>query len=157
MRDPLPQEQFTAIRGFLRIVGPLLVAIGGICVVAGLISFLSDFGQPRIAAGPPTGFILMLVGAPMFVVGLSMTNAGWGDKISRFMGRQHGPAAGMTFNEVAKISEPGIRSVASALRDGTNDGDAKTSTRAIRFCTDCGSPADSDDKFCGSCGHDLAE
>ena len=43
----------------------------------------------------------------------------------------------------------------AARRRDLESGTAAAAPGEVAFCTQCGTPAGSDDRFCGSCGHDL--
>lgn len=139
------EREFRGTRSALRTLGPVLVVVGLICLIVAVVNFFGSMGS---FGGPPKLFWLAFVGMPLLAVGLGMTKAGYAGKIARYYGREVGPAASATFNDIAKDSGPGVRAVAGAVRDGMAD-------EAGSRCPACGAANDADAKFCAGCGAAL--
>ncbi|USN99970.1 MAG: zinc ribbon domain-containing protein [Phycisphaeraceae bacterium] len=148
MRDPMSQSEHREIRGLLRTLGPILIAAGGLCIVIAFVEFFSKFGGME----PPRLFWLFFIGGPMLIAGLAMTSAGFAGKIARYYGREYGPAASTTFNEIARDSRPGMREIGGVIRE-TLTGEVSAPTALL--CPGCGEPNDLDAKFCRSCGEAM--
>jgi hypothetical protein len=123
--DPSLQQQ-ASVRNALRVLGPILLAIGLILTVAGMISFFSAFN----GGGMPTFFWLAFIGLPLTGLGGSLVRAGY-----------LGPASRYVAGEVT----PTLRDTLGALGIGS----------AERVCPSCGHHNDADSQFCNSCGKPL--
>ncbi len=144
MRDPLSQREHQSTRTVLRVVGPILLLAGVTCLVIGTANLFTSRGAPTL-------FWLNFVGLPLIFVGIVMTFSGFMGKVTRYMGREQGPAVSHTFNEIAKGTQPGVRDTFRAIREGLA-GEADASSRA---CPACGTTNDADARFCDDCGGSM--
>lgn len=131
-----------------------MLMIGVVCIVIAAVDFFSVMGAGAghgIGRGAPTKFWLFFVGTPMFAVGLSMTYFGNMGRVVRYFGREVGPAASHTLNEVARGSKPAVRAIGEAIRDGRSDED-----ESGEVCLGCGQENRPDAEFCRACGKELA-
>ena len=136
------------IRAVLRIVGPILIVIGGLCVITAAVDFFSAFGD---FGRQPTKFYLFFVGLPIGFVGLAMTQAGFLGAILRYQAGEAAPVEKDTFNYLARETRRGVKDIASAIGEGLRD-EPNSSGAA---CPDCGNLNDSDARFCDRCGAAL--
>lgn len=138
-----------ATRNFLRVSGPLVLAVGGIFMVIGLVSFFSAFG----GGGPPRLFWCCFVGMPLLAVGTAITKFGFMGAIVRYQAGEVAPVGRDTFNYMAEGTKDGVRTVATAAASGLRD----TSNQAQLRCSSCGHSNDANAKFCDECGAALSK
>ncbi len=120
--DPGLRDQ-GAMRGLLRVGGPILLGAGLLLTALALIDFfnaMSSFGTPR-------NFWMGFIGLPLIAVGGALTKYGY-----------LGPAARYVSGEVTPV----LRDTLGALGIGSG----KT------VCTECGGDNAADAKFCDDCG-----
>ena len=131
-------------RNFLRIVGPLVLAVGGIFMLVGLGSFFSAFG----GGGPPRLFWCSFVGMPLLFVGIVMTKLGFMGAIIRYQAGEVAPVGKDTFNYMAEGTKGGVRTVATAIGAGLHE----ALNQARLNCSACGHSNDANASFCDECG-----
>lgn len=162
-----------AVRSLLRILGPLMAAVGGIFLLIGMVSFFSAFGS----FGPPRYFWCAFVGMPLLAVGVAMTKFGFMGAITRYQAGEIAPVGKDTFNYMAEGTRGGVHTIATAVGTGlargsydggqpcpmcghANDRNAKFCDECgalmSRACPSCGQVNDGDAKFCSGCGTSLA-
>lgn len=66
-----PQQD--SIRAALRVVGPLIIAVGVVFTLVGAVDFFSKVGTSQM----PTRFWCFFVGLPLLALGGSLTYLGW--------------------------------------------------------------------------------
>jgi len=114
----LQQPGQNSIRTGLRIVGPIILAIGLLCFAAALISFFSSFGsfeRPRL-------FWLGFVGLPLMFVGGVMCQYGFLGAITRFIAGETMPVATDAAKYVAEETKGAVETVAEAAAKGVVEG-----------------------------------
>lgn len=146
--NPQAHSQRTA----LRLLGGILVAVGGIFTLVGLTSFFSSFGSFE----PPDKFWCVFVGLPMLGFGVMLLKLGYMGTIARYVAGEAAPVATDTLNFVADDARPGITKVASAIATGIR----KTSQDCnqpmqVVACSSCGHDNDPDARFCDQCGNAM--
>lgn len=117
--NPLKSPHHDAIRGFLRVAGPLLMLAGVGFMATGMVSFFSAFGS---FDGPPRYFWCFFVGVPLLGVGLILSKLGYMGAISRYIAGELAPVAKDGFNDVAQGIEPGVRSISRSVAEGYAEG-----------------------------------
>ncbi len=156
-------------RNFLRVVGPLVLGIGGIFTIVGFGSFFAAFG----GGGSPRYFWCCFVGMPLLFFGSMMTKFGFMGAIARYQAGEVAPVGKDTFNYIANETKGGVRTVAReigiGLREATNQAQSNCSAcghsndenakfcdecgaAILKLCQTCGERNDSDAKFCDGCG-----
>ena len=159
-------------RNVLRIVGPSIIALGGIFMLVGLMSFFSALG----GGGFPRLFWCCFVGIPLLFVGVVLTKFGFMGAIIRYQAGEVAPVGKDTFNYMAEGTQAGVRTVATAFASGLHEKSkqgqlpcpacGRANDAHARFCDECGAvhskicPAcgernDGDAKFCHGCGKRL--
>ena len=151
MAEKSPAEQklnpgHSQIRNLLRIAGPVTGGVGLIFMIIGLASFFSSFGS---FGQPPRYFWCCFVGMPLIGVGVAMTKVGFFGAISRYFSAEAAPVAADTFNYIADETQGGVRTMASAVREGLTGGGTKV-------CGSCQQANESDAAFCNQCGNCLS-
>ena len=138
-----PQQE--SIRRVLRRVGPIVVVVGALFTAIGLWSFFSSLGS----FGPPKYFWCCFVGMPLGMFGLALCKFGYMGDVLRYMAGETAPVGKDTFNYMAEGTAPGVRTMASALREGFTGEVTETN------CPECQAANSLDAKFCQSCGSGL--
>ena len=147
--EPKINPGHAATRNFLRIAGPIVLAIGGFFMLVGLVNFFSAFG----GGGPPRLFWCFFVGMPLMFAGAVLTNFGFMGAIVRYQAGEVAPVGKDTFNYMAEGTKEGVRTVATAIATGLRD----TSTQSQLRCSACGHSNDANAKFCDECGAVLSK
>lgn len=143
----------------LRIVGPLFLAMGGLCMLVAFIELVGVMNDMH--SGPPCLFWLFFIGMPLLFIGFVMTLAGFAGKIARFQAAQYAPVAKDTLNYMAEGTQDAVKTVARAVGEGVGAGisaaspDASESAKTICRCPKCGFAETTDAKFCSGCGTSI--
>lgn len=149
------------VKTILKIAGLILLPAGLAFAIIGFVDIfgsMSDFEQP-------TKFWCFFIGFPMIAVGGMLTAMGFRREIASYTMRESAPV----FNEAGKEIQPGIRSIAEAVKNtdgGTcpacgalNDKDSafckKCGAALTKKCPSCGADLDADAAFCDKCGTRL--
>lgn len=133
-----------AQRGALRLLGGILVVVGGIFTAIGLISFFGAFG----GGGMPTQFWCAFVGMPMLAVGTMLLKVGYLGTIARYVASETTPVGVDVVNHVVGETKDSIRDVAAAVGEGIRGRGAAPP----QACSKCGRRNDPDAQFCDQCG-----
>lgn len=144
----IPEQN--AVRGFLRVIGPLVFIAGLLCLIGGMVSFFSAFGGD----GPPRFFWLCFVGMPLMFVGGVLSKLGYLGAVARYVAGEAAPVATDTINYVADETRGAVETVAKSaakgIAEGTESGRGLTS-----YCPHCGMGVKPDFQFCPKCGKSL--
>jgi len=137
---------------FLRTVGPILIVVGGLCILVAFINLISVIMEG--ASGPPRLFWLFFVGIPLSFFGLVMISFGFAGKIARFHAAQYAPVAKDTFNYMAEGTQDGVKTIAKSISQGIEEGkaDVKADAKPSLHCPACGFAETTNAKFCSNCG-----
>lgn len=146
--NPNEQKKHETVKTVLKIVGILVLAGGGILTVAGLI----DFVTATSGFESPTRFWMLMLGLPMLGIGGMITMLGFRREIGRYMKNEAAPV----LNEMSEELRPGVKNIASAVREGM-EGGVRCSCGTVnpagsRFCTSCGKALT---RVCSGCGREL--
>jgi len=160
-----------SLRGVLRVVGPLLVAVGAIFLIIGIGNFFMAFG----GMGPPRYFWCAFVGIPLLGVGVGLTKFAFLGVFTRYVSSEVAPVGKDTFNYLAHGTKDGVRTVSRAIFSGLRGEDGgsvevqctcgRRVSATARFCDACGAPMhtnkscvachemnEADARFCRACG-----
>lgn len=139
------------VRDLLRVIGPLLMFVGGVCILVAGIDFFSVMasGLHGGMSGGPKLFWLFFVGMPLLAIGGMMSQFAFMGAVARYVAEETAPVAVDTANYVGKASAPGITAIARAISEGLEG------TEASRACPACGTGNDAEARFCDACGHAL--
>jgi hypothetical protein len=153
-----------AIRGAMRIVGPLLILVGGVMFAIGIFSFTTRFSEERdefdrnfgkfgrervVAEKTPDRFWMCFVGMPIAIGGVFLTRFGYLGAATRYVAGETAPVVKDTLNYVIDGTSESIRDLADTVRGDGDDGGETN-------CPSCGRGNDADAKFCDECGAALA-
>jgi hypothetical protein len=161
-------------RNKLRVLGPILLGAGALCMLIAVGSFALAF----IFRFPPFGALLAFLGIPLLFAGSVCCMYGYMGKLARYTAQETAPVGKDTFNYLADGTQQGVRTVAGAIGQGLRQNGAESELRCpqcgsvqdydAKFCDDCGAainiertcpkchePNDADAKFCDDCGQDL--
>jgi ribosomal protein L40E len=155
MHDKQIDPGHKSIRNVLRIVGPIVTAIGLILILIGFVSFFRSVGS----FGPPKYAWCPFVGMPLLFVGIVMTSAGYMGKMMRYQAQEVAPVAKDTLNYMADGTRDGIKTVAGAIGQGLREGGfgSSSSTETKVRCHKCNALNEVDAKFCSRCGQALTK
>lgn len=149
----MPERQIdpghSETRGCLRVLGPMLIILGGGFMLVGMVDFFASFGGWE---GPQL-FWCCFVGMPLLFAGFVTTSYGYMGKVARYQAGEMAPVAKDTFNYLADGTQEGVETVSSAISRGLAHG--VTSDTASVACPRCGEANDPDAKFCDHCGAPL--
>jgi zinc-ribbon domain len=135
-----------AVRGFLRVAGPLFLVCGLIFIIVGTANFFMAFGD----SGPPRLFWCNFVGVPLAFVGGVMSSYGFMGAVLRYQAAEAAPVGKDTINYVASGVKPAIKDVTQAMVEGIS------SAKMGQYCTQCGAANDLDARFCKACGRGMS-
>jgi hypothetical protein len=116
--NDLPSEQHVQVRSFLRIAGPLTVAVGAIMIMIGVGSFFASFGSFQ----PPRYFWCAFAGMPLAAAGVAMTKFGYLGAIQRYVASESAPVAKDVVNYLGDGVQPGLKAMAKAVSEGIAEG-----------------------------------
>lgn len=151
----------TKNRKTLRIIGPILIVTGALCLLISLIDFFLSMGSMR----PPYLMILGFLGVPLLPLGFFLTTLGFMGKFARYQAGEVAPVAKDTFNYMADGTQEGVQTAAKAVGQGLAEGIAPViatasintdsqQTEKIR-CYKCNYAETLDAQFCSNCGTAL--
>lgn len=142
------------VRRVLRIVGPILLAIGILFIIVALVDFFSVMASHSMGRHP-TKFWGFFVGMPLMFIGVVMTQWGYMGRIARYFSQEITPVGTDTFNYAARHARDGVRDLAGAIGDGLR---GATGTGQVRIrCHKCNHENDADAKFCSACGSAISK
>ena len=138
------------VQSLLRILGPILILVGGGLLATGvLVTF--------VFRGGTSIFFLSFIGMPILFVGTVMTGYGFMGAVTRYAAQEVAPVGKDTFNYMAEGTQEFVstaaRSIGAGLAEGM--GDAGTSEAPSIRCHKCNEANDADAKFCDACGASL--
>jgi membrane protease subunit (stomatin/prohibitin family) len=161
-------------RNLLRLIGPLMMGVGGLFVLIGMVSFFSGFASPHL--GPPKFFWCAFIGMPMVAFGLMITRFAFLGAGLRYMANEAAPvgkdvtnymveetketmvAAANTMVEGTKGSLAGVaHDVAAAVSEGLREGTALKVEARSRICPKCQTENEALANFCKSCGSPMGK
>jgi len=137
-------EQHKKTRSFFRLLGPVLLVIGAICLIVALIDFftLQYFEEPKF-------FWLFFVALPVIFFGFILTGLGYGGAMAKYQTEEYAPVAKDTFNYLAAETASGVKEISKAIQEGTS-----TSSNT---CPKCNEKNPIHAKFCNHCGEKLVQ
>lgn len=140
-QEKLRPDEHQKVRSFFRLLGPVLLISGLVCIVLAFIDFftMDPFEEPGL-------FWLFFLALPLLFVGFVLSGLGFGGAVAKFQSREYAPVAKDTFNYLAKETTPGVKEIANALQQG--------STASLN-CHNCQQPNAIRAKFCADCGEKL--
>ncbi len=156
-----PTTGYKQAKSTMRVLGPILLAIGVILSLIGIVDFFSTFvsiasrNQPPGDTRFPILFILVFPGFLLIGIGGMLTKAGYLKEITQY---------------AAKETSPAVQTTTTAVRTALADNDIPCPQCALpiepdaQFCSHCGTsvkgapcaqcqtPLEPNDRFCRSCG-----
>jgi hypothetical protein len=150
----LQTPEQNAIRSFLRVLGPLILGGGVVCIIGGMVSFFSAFN----GNGEPRHFWLFFAGMPLVFVGLVLSQFGYMGAVARYVAGEGAPVAADTVNYMADETKGAVETVAKSVAKGITEGtEAGRGAAAANFCPHCGAGVKTEFKFCPKCGKELSD
>lgn len=150
LNEPRLDPGHREIRGVARVLGPLLVIVGVIFIAVGMVSFFSAMGS--LSGGPPQYFWCCFVGAPLFALGMALSQFGYLGWFTRYVAGETAPVQKDTFNYLARGVQPGVTDLVRAVRDGFKDESPENPAAEKKYCPNCGQVAALPANFCSGCG-----
>lgn len=140
-------EKHKKTKTILKITGISLIAVSLVFIIMGFIDVFSvmskqDMRMPKI--------YLLMIGFPLFAVGMTLTINGFRREISTYVKNESVPV----FNEMGKEIVPGVSAISGAVFNKAvicpkcNE----VNEAGSKFCKKCGEPLQ---KVCVNCGHVL--
>ncbi len=121
----------------MRILGPVLLALGGVLTIIGVGSFLLGFFaivSGSSSSGTSTLFFLALPGMALLGIGGMITQAGYLKEVAQY---------------TALETSPAVTTTVSAIKSALTEDDI--------LCSSCSAPIEPDSKFCSSCGIEITK
>lgn len=154
-RDMRDEERINpghdGIRQAARVIGPLMIAVGGMFTAIGMISFFSSFGSFE----PPQYFWCAFIGLPLMAFGGAVTKFAYLGAIFRYLAGEVAPVQKDTFNYLATGVSPGVKDLARAVSEGLAEGRQVPHSDDSKYCSHCGQAIALDANFCSSCGQKV--
>ncbi|HWO76550.1 MAG TPA: zinc ribbon domain-containing protein [Bacillus sp. (in: firmicutes)] len=144
-KDKFITEEHKKTRSFFRILSPVFLVIGSICLVVALIDFftLQAFEEPKY-------FWLFFVAMPIIFIGFVLTGFGYGGTIAKYQSRELAPVAKDTFNYLSTETTSGVKEISKAISEGAH------SSHSVS-CNKCHQENPIQAKFCNHCGEKLVQ
>ncbi len=147
----------SGMRIVLRILGPICLLAGVLCIAKGVSMFGND--------GAAEGFTIpkyMFGGMALLFVGGVMTMFGFLGAAARYQAAEVAPVVKDTFNYVADGTRDGVKTVASAVGQGIAEGMRSAGgtggeQKVLVRCHKCNAENDASAKFCDQCGAALSK
>ena len=117
--NDIKSPRHNGVRRFLRIGGPLVLAVGGLFALVGFGSFFVSMASH---SGPPVLFFCAFIGLPLMFVGSVMCMFGFVGAFSRYIAAEQAPVAKDTINYMAEGTQEAVRTVARAAAQGVTEG-----------------------------------
>lgn len=140
----------TKLRNRLRVLGPIVVGVGGLFMLVGMVSFFSSFGSFE----SPRYSWCMFVGIPLIFFGRVMSQFGFLGATSRYMANEVAPVGKDLTNYMVAGTRDSVRDLASAVGEGLTGSRADREVQVVR-CHKCNVTNDESANFCKSCGTSL--
>jgi hypothetical protein len=112
--DRLLGPRHDNVRSVLRVGGPVVGAIGVVCVLIGVGRFFASFGTFE----PPRYFWCAFVGLPLLFVGVAMSMFAYLGAFHRYVAGESAPVAKDVVNYMGENTGPGVKAVAKAVAEG---------------------------------------
>ena len=142
-------SRYAALRGTLRLLGPVLVVTGAGFMAVGFIDFFSAFGT----FGPPRNFWACFVGLPILSVGIWMTKFGYLGVAAGYVAGEVAPVGKDVANYLGEGTRETVADLARAVGEGFAQ--ARGQETAPNQCPQCHAANDADAGFCSACGAAL--
>lgn len=128
------------LRKKLRIIGFVLVIVGGICDAIAIIDFFSAFGS----FNRPTLFWLFFIGMPLLFAGGVCLSYGYMGSVARYTSSEIAPVAKDTINYMVEGTKDSFAGMVQEFRG-----------EKVIICTKCHKKNLHNDKYCDNCGNRL--
>jgi hypothetical protein len=122
--NDLKSPHHDAVRGVLRIGGPIVALTGLIFTIVGIGSFFASFGTFEM----PRYFWCAFVGMPLLAVGLGMCKFGYLGAITRYLASETAPVSKDAINHIGQGIQPGVKAISRAATEGIVEGLKKEAT-----------------------------
>ena len=157
-RHDIDTDRHRETRGCLRVVGPLLVVVGGVLTLIGFAGFFSAFGSKPSFDGPPEGvklFFLCFIGLPMVAVGVAICKFAFLGSVARYVASEAAPVAKDTTNYMIDGTKDAVGDLAQSVTEGVAAGLGGEAEAKTVDCASCNAPIDAGARFCPQCGVEV--
>jgi hypothetical protein len=158
----LDDSSHKTIRDSLRIIGPIVLAVGLISIVIGVVSFINFFSSGSSGFdsefGPLRPFLCVAFGMFVTVVGALICQFGFMGAFYRYFAGEAAPVGKDVINYMADGTQDAVRTIATAVGKGIHagiQGDEPAAHAAVIFCQKCDMANEATASFCKSCGTPL--
>lgn len=134
-------------RQLLRVVGPVLLGLGGLLTLIGLGSFFSSFGSFQM----PQYFWCAFVGMPLIAAGAALSKFAYLGAMTRYVANEVAPVGKDVVNYMAKETKGSVKEVAEAVASGLRSGMQSADAPPLE-CPSCRAQNDANARFCKKCG-----
>ncbi len=114
MKPKLESNSHKEIRGLMRVVGPVVVGVGGLLTLVGMGSFFSSFGSFE----PPRYFWCAFLGLPMVAFGMSICQFAFLGSFQRYIASESAPVARDTFNYMVDGTQESVKTLSRSVGAG---------------------------------------
>ena len=135
------------IRDLLRVVGPVVFALGAIFTIVGFGSFFTAFGTFQ----PPRYFWCIFLGFPLMAAGGAICRFAFMGAVTRYIADEVAPVGKDVINYMADGTQDAVRTVAAAVGDGLRVTPPARELHNIR-CPKCNVVNEASANFCKGCG-----
>ena len=141
------EQQHNETKKKLRIIGIILIIVGGICAITGFVDFSLAMNSEEVRM--PTLFFLIFIGSPIMVAGLICIIFGFKKEIGTYI---KNVKEGLNGEE--KQSDR-VCSHCGKSNDGDHAFCSFCGKPLGKTCPVCGAQQEYGDAFCGKCGAKL--
>jgi cytochrome c biogenesis factor len=118
-----PQHKRTRL--FLRVVGPIVAAIGLMFLIIALVSFFSafnSFGSGGFGSPEPLRYFwCVFVGMPLLFVGFVMCSFGYMGAVARYAAVEQVPVATDAIHDLADGTQGVVKTLARSVAEGVQE------------------------------------
>ncbi len=114
MKPSLEGSHHQGLRQTMRVLGPMVVVVGGLFTLVGLVSFFSAFN----GGGMPRYFWCAMIGLPMVGIGLNLCRFAYLGSIQRYVASEVAPVQRDAFNFLLDGTQESVKSLARNVGQG---------------------------------------
>jgi hypothetical protein len=126
--EKLESPRHKSARTFLRVAGPVFLALGLVLILIGAISFFAAMNSHE----PPRYFWCAFGGMPLAFLGLVFCKFGYMGAVARYMAAEVAPVGKDAVNYMAEGTAEGVKTVARAVTEGIREGRSGDSTSNVQ-------------------------
>lgn len=128
--NTIESPKHSGTRKFLRIAGPLILAIGALLEIIGIGSFMASVNNK---SWPPALFVCAFIGIPALFIGAVMCMFAFLGAFTRYLAAEQAPVAKDTINYLADGTQEAVKTVARAAAQGVAEGIQSAQTKSTEL------------------------